>query len=73
MDIAPIERSKFLHTKATALKYLERFQEAIAINEKSLKARPYHADTLRSLIKCYQGLNMPVPEQYISKLKNIDK
>lgn len=72
-DIDPVELSKFLHTKATALKQLERLQEAIAIYEKSLKERRDHPDTLRSLIECYRGLNMVAPEQYISRLKKIEE
>jgi tetratricopeptide (TPR) repeat protein len=72
-DIDPVELSKFFHTKATALKQLERLQEAIAIYEKSLKERRDHPDTLRSLIECYRGLNMVAPEQYISRLKKIEE
>ena len=71
--IDPTEISKFLHTKATALKQQDRLQEALAVYEKSLKSRPYHPDTLRSLIECYRGLNKLPPEQYISRLNSVEE
>ena len=66
------EASKFLHTKATALKQQDRLQEALAVYERALRSRPYHADTLRSLIECYRGLNKRPPEQYVARLDEID-
>ena len=69
----PAEASKFLHTKATALKQQDRLQEALAVYERALKARPYHPDTLRSLIECYRGLNKLPPEQYIERLDLIEQ
>jgi len=72
-DINPIELSKFLHTKATALKQQDRLQEALAVYERGLKSRPNHADTLRSLIECYRGLNKLPPEQYVESLRVIDQ
>lgn len=71
--IEPSEVSKFLHTKATALKQQDRLQEALAVYERSLRARPEHADTLRSLIECYRGLNKLPPEQYIESLKAVEQ
>lgn len=65
------EVSKFLHTKATALKQQDRLQEALAVYERSLKARPMHADTLRSLVECYRGLQKIPPEQYVARLEQI--
>jgi len=71
--IDPAEASKFLHTKATALKQQDRLQEALAVYERALKSRPNHADTLRSLIECYRGLAKLPPEQYISRLDSIEQ
>jgi tetratricopeptide (TPR) repeat protein len=71
-SIDPVEMSKFLHTKATALKQQDRLQEALAVYERGLKARRDHADTLRSLIECYRGLNKLPPEQYVERLAAID-
>ena len=68
-----LEMSKFLHTKATALKQQDRLQEALAVYEKSLKARPNHPDTLRSLIECYRGLNKIPPERYVERLDDVDQ
>lgn len=70
--ISPLEASKFLHTKATALKQQDRLQEALAVYERALKARPQHADTLRSLIECYRGLSKIPPERYGESLKKIE-
>jgi tetratricopeptide (TPR) repeat protein len=70
-DFDPVETSKFLHTKATALKQQERLQEALAVYEQALKARPFHADTIRSLIECYSGLNTTPPEILVARLKQI--
>ncbi len=67
------ELSKFLHTKATALKQQDRLQEALAVYERALRARPFHADTLRSLIECYRGLNKLPPEQYVERLEGLDE
>ncbi len=72
-DVDPAERSKFLHTKATALKQQDRLQEALAVFEQSLKSRPMHPDTLRSLIECYRGLNKIPPEQYGSRLEQVEQ
>ena len=72
-SVDPAEVSKFLHTKATALKQQDRLEEALAVYEKSLKARPNHADTLRSLEECYRGLNMQPPEKYGKRLKKIEE
>ena len=72
-EMESIELSKFLHTKATALKQQDRLQEALAVYERSLKSRPDHADTLRSLIECYRGLNKLPPEQYINRLDMIEQ
>ncbi len=69
----PYEASKFLHTKATALKQQDRLQEALAVYERALKSRPDHADTLRSLIECYRGLNKPPPEQYSERLAELEE
>jgi len=71
-DLDPAEKAKFLHTKATALKQMDRLQEAIPVFEKGLMARPNHADTLRSVVECYQGLNKSPPEQYVARLEKID-
>ena len=72
-NVAPVERSKFLHTKATALKQLNRLEEALGIFEKALKSRPRHIDTLRSLIECYRGLGMEPPELYASTLAEVEE
>ena len=71
--VSPAEASRFLHTKATALKQQDRLQEALAVYEKALKSRPNHADTLRSLIECYRGLNKIPPERYEERLASIDQ
>ena len=71
--IDPVEASKFLHTKATALKQQDRLQEALAVYEKALKSRPNHADTLRSLIECYTGLAKIPPERYGELLDSIEQ
>jgi tetratricopeptide (TPR) repeat protein len=70
-DLDPEERSKFLHTKGTALKQLNRQQEAISSFEKAIQARPDHEDTLRSLIECYRALDLEPPEQYIRRFEAI--
>jgi len=72
-NLPEIEKAKFLHTKATALKKMDRLKEALMAYEKSLKARPNHADTLRSLIECYNGLNRLPPELYVSRLAEIEQ
>ena len=59
--IDPEEASKFLHTKATALKQQDRLQEALAVYERALKSRPDHPDTLRSLIECYRRTQQNPP------------
>ena len=71
-EISPLEKSKFFHTKATALKQMDRIQDALVLYEKGLKARPNHADTLRSLIECYRALNKNPPDEYVSRLEKID-
>ena len=71
-NIAPRAKSTFLHTKATALKQLGKFEEALALFEEGLEARPNHADSLKSAIECYLGLNLPPPEQYVERLKNVE-
>ncbi len=71
-SVNPMEVSKFLHTKATALKQQDRLEEALAVYEKSLSARPNHPDTLRSLDECYRGLNMRTPEKYIERLRDAE-
>lgn len=68
-----VEVSKFLHTKGTALKQQDRLQEALAVFERALRARPNHADTLRSLIECYRGLNKLPPELYVERLAAISE
>lgn len=68
-----VEFAKFQHTKATALKQLDRTQEAIDVFEESLKARPGHADTLRSLLQCYKKLGKVPPEQYAETLEEQKK
>ena len=70
-NVPDIEKSKFLHTRATALMQMDRLQEAIEAFEESLKSRPNHADTLRSLIESYRTLNIQPPDQYISRLQQI--
>jgi len=70
-NLAPVEMSKFLHTKATALKQLERWQDALAVYERSLKGRPKHVDTLRSLIECYYALNKEPPKEYVTRLDEL--
>ncbi len=65
--------SVYLHTKGTALKQLNRLQEAVSVFERSLKDRPDHADTLRSVVECYEGLGLRPPERYIERLENILK
>lgn len=72
IGINAVEQSKFLHTKATALKQLEQFDEAIELYERGIKLRPNHADTLRALIECYRALNKNPPEEYVSRLEEID-
>lgn len=72
-NLPEVERAKFLHTKATAFKLMDRLQEAIVAYEQSLKARPNHMDTLRSLIECYNGLNKLPPELYVSRLAEIEQ
>ena len=71
-NLSPAEKSKFLHTKATALKQMDRIQDAIEIYELTVETRPNHADTLRSLIECYRALNKNPPEEYLSRLEKID-
>ena len=61
--------SNYLHTKATALKQLKRFKEAITSFELSLETRPDHPDTLNSVIECYQELDLDPPEKYLNRLK----
>jgi tetratricopeptide (TPR) repeat protein len=68
----PREKAKFLHTKATALKQLDRLEEALALFEQGLEARPDHADSLKSAIECYLGLNLPPPERYVERLKKVE-
>ena len=72
-NLDPVESSKFLHTKATALKQLDRMEEAIKIFEEGLEARPNHADSLRSVVECYQALDKDPPEPYLERLKEIDE
>ena len=72
-NVDPEEASKFLHTKATALKQQDRLQEALAVYERSLKSRPDHADTLRSLIECYTGLAKRPPERYVERLAELQQ
>jgi len=69
--IDPVEMANFLHTKATALKKMDRLQEALAVYERSLRSRPMHLDTLQSLIECYRGLNFEPPEQYVERIVQI--
>ena len=69
----PAETSKFLHTKATALKQLDRLADAIEVYEQSLEPRPDHVDTLESLIECYQGLDKQPPAEYAARLEKLDQ
>lgn len=72
-NIATSEESRFFHTKATALKQLDKLEEALSLFELALKARPEHADSLRSVIECYRALNLQTPEQYIERLEQIEE
>jgi tetratricopeptide (TPR) repeat protein len=71
-NIDPRTKSTFLHTKATALKQAEQFEEALALFAEGLKARPDHVDSLKSVIDCYLGLNLPPPEHYVEQLKTAE-
>ncbi len=71
-DIEPREKSTFLHTKATALKQSGQFEEALALFEQGLEARPDHMDSLKSVIECYLGLNLPPPERYVERLRKVE-
>ena len=73
IDLPDVEFSKFLHTKATALKELNRTEEAIECFERSLKSRPKHKDSLRSLIECFRELDRTPPETYIERLNELDE
>lgn len=72
-NIQPNEKSKFLHTKATILKQLNRLKESLSLFERSLANRPEHVDSLRSVIDCYRALNLQTPERYIERLEKIEK
>ena len=62
--------SNYLHTQGTALKQLNRLNEAILSFEASIRFRPNHPDTLRSAIECYHGLGLDPPEAFVARLKN---
>lgn len=68
-DVDKVEASKFLHTKGTALKQLNRQEEAISAFERAIKSRPDHVDSLRSVIECYRALDIQPPEQYITRFE----
>ena len=70
-DLGPAEVSKFLHTKATALRQLERFEDALNVYEQVLYERPKHEDSLRMVIECYRSLKKTPPEQYVKRLKKL--
>jgi beta-lactamase regulating signal transducer with metallopeptidase domain/tetratricopeptide (TPR) repeat protein len=71
-NIAPREMARFQHTKATALKQLDRLKEALPLFERVLKDLPDHADSLKSVIECYRALNIQTPEQYVERLEKIE-
>lgn len=66
------ERVKFFHTKAVALKQMNRVKEALPLFEKSVKARPNHVDSLRAVIECHEALDLQPPEQYVERLAKIE-